>query len=111
MNKNERFQSEELYNPKRPRRHKVISPAQNHAKLRPRISPLNNDTHDTLSPMVSLKIQYSFILFNYLIFLLIFLFKMNAINKNIVIRFDIKNAPDFKNPFLKIYLFNILILY
>ena len=56
MNKNERFQSEELYNPKRPRRYGVISQAQNHAKLRPRVAPLNNEIYDAFSPTVSLYI-------------------------------------------------------
>ena len=60
MKKNEVVHTEKLYNPKRPRRHKVISPAQNHAKLRPRISPLNNDIHDLLSPMVNLYYNFFF---------------------------------------------------
>ena len=55
MNKNERFQSEELYNPKRPRRYGVISQAQNHAKLRPRVAPLNNEIYDALFNVLNKK--------------------------------------------------------
>ena len=54
MKKNEVLHTEELYNPKRPRRHEVNSQAQNHVRLRPRTLPLNNELHDTFSAMVSL---------------------------------------------------------
>ena len=54
MKKNDEFHTEELYNLKRPRRHEVINQAQNHVKLRPRTSPLNNEHQDAFSPMVSL---------------------------------------------------------
>ena len=56
MKKNEIFHSEELYNPKRPRRYGVISQAQNHAKLRPRVAPLNNEIYYAFSPTLSLYI-------------------------------------------------------
>ena len=103
MKKNEVFHTEESHNLKRPRRHGAITHTQNHAKLRPRMTQLNNEIHETFSLFIYNNIQYTFILFNYCMLFFIFLFKMNAKNKNLVLNFEIKKEPDFKNPFLYYY--------
>ena len=65
MKKNEVFHTEESHNPKRQRRHEAMSQTQNHAKLRPRMIPLNNEIHDTFSLFLS-KI-FNMLIFNLII--------------------------------------------
>ena len=62
MKKNEVFHTEESHNPKRPRRHGAISQTQNNAKFRPRVTPLNNEIHETFSTLVSVYNKFYFII-------------------------------------------------